>query len=431
MRKLVFWIWCMFFAVVGQAKDEPVIRVRVIYTLDEIQLQFKAPWTLNQRIDITDTAYYTMKCAEGKLILKGSQQGTPLQDTLFQAVSAKSDGKLMIRDVPYGIGWWWAGIENRTYSGEIEFRINSEQKIDVIVCLPVEKYLYGVLPSEMGGEQPLEALKAQAVAARSETFVALYNGMYRGDYFDICADVDCQVFSGNSHRTARSDMAVDATRGMGLFANGRPINAFFASNCGGVSENVENVWPDRSGPVPYWSSHIDADTTSKIDLSTEENVRKWVDGNPHTWCNYHFNDSLPAWSQRNFRWTVETSADSLTAWVNREKNVGKLITLKALKRGPSGRIIRMAFIGEHDTLLTTSELSTRMIWKPPLKSSCFYFDTSENPDQGSKYILKGAGWGHGVGMCQSGAVGMAQHGKMFMEILNHYFPTAEIKKDYQ
>jgi len=349
----------------------------------------------------------------------------------FKNFFLKSDdpaGTLKIKKVPYGIGWWWEGIEDRVYEGEIEISINENKKINVIVTLPLEKYLCGVVPYEIGSDAPLEALKSQVIAARSETVSALISGKYRGSNFDLCADVECQVFAGNNKRTPETDKAVVETKGLCLFYGEEVIGAYYASNCGGMSEDVENVWPDRSGPVPYWSAHFDSN--EELIYEPKNNPEDWINSNPDVFCNPSLHPELPEWSKKNFRWQVEVTNDELSNNLNEIKSIGELKQIKIMERGNSGRIIRAKFIGEMDFLELNSELDIRKIKKPPFRSSCFIFDKIISSDNSIIYKFNGAGWGHGVGMCQSGAVARAFSGQTYEQILNHYFRETEIKSAY-
>jgi SpoIID/LytB domain protein len=349
----------------------------------------------------------------------------------YHILSLKSEdpaGILKIKKVPYGIGWWWEGIEDRIYEGEIEISINENKKFDVIVTLPLEQYLCGVIPYEIGNDAPLEALKSQVIAARSETVVALITGKYKGSNFDLCADVECQVFAGNNKRTIQTDKAVEETRGLCLFYDDEVIGAYYASNCGGMSEDVENVWPDRSGAVPYWSSHFDSE--EKLNYDPENNPDEWIKSNPDVFCNSYFHPELPEWSKKNFRWQVEMTNDELSSNLNEIKEIGTLKEIKIIERGNSGRIIKARFLGSEDSLELNSELEIRKIKKPPFRSSCFIFDKTFASDSSIIYKFNGAGWGHGVGMCQSGAVARAFSSQTYEQILNHYFPETEIKSVY-
>ena len=117
-----------------------------------------------------------------------------------------------IKNIPFGVGWWWENKEDRTYEGEFHFYVTNENKFEIVIHLPLEEYLKGVVPYEIGGDSPLEAIKAQAVAARSEAIMALTSNLYRGEHHDLTSDVECQVFSGNKKRTEVSNRAVVETK---------------------------------------------------------------------------------------------------------------------------------------------------------------------------------------------------------------------------
>jgi len=411
--------------------EEPVLRVRIIYTLNEIDIRFNNAWTL-----LDNEGNTSIPCGLDdslSILTDGSSFVLHTKDKEYRSTadflkleSRDSSAVLTIKDVPYGIGWWWAGRENRIYEGQFEIRRKDDQNLEVIVILPLEKYLCGVIPYEIGGDAPLEALKAQAVAARSDAVDAFIFGKYREDTYDICADVECQVFGGNNKRTEMSDRAVKETRGLCLFDNKKIISAYYASNCGGISERIENVWPSRSGAQPYWRTYLDADIDFDYHLKNENEVKAWINSSPEVYCNPQFSEGLPQWSRNNFRWKAKASAAALTKNLNKIKKIGSLQKIIPLKRGPSGRMIKAAFIGTQDTLILNSELDIRKIKTPPLRSSCFSFETSGEKDS-LIYTFKGAGWGHGVGMCQTGAVARAKAGVNFKDILQHYFRGTEIK----
>ena len=413
--------------------EEPIVRVRIIYTLDTLNLHFFNDWNLSQttskekiKINKNDSLIIFI---ENDSIRVNNLNANSIHN--YQILSLKSDnpaGTLKINNVPYGIGWWWEGIEDRIYEGDIEISINDNQKFDVIVTLPLEKYLCGVVPYEIGNDAPLEALKSQVIAARSETVNALISGKYKGNNFDLCADVECQVFAGNNKRTPETDKAVEDTKGLCLFYGHEVIGAYYASNCGGMSEDVENVWPGRSGPVPYWSSHFDSN--EELNYEPKNNPEEWIKSNPDVFCNPNLHPELPEWSKKNFRWQVEMTNDELSNNLNEIKSIGELQEIKIIERGNSSRIIRAKFIGEMDSLELNSELEIRKIKKPPFRSSCFVVEKTVDDLSKEIYVFKGAGWGHGVGMCQSGAVGLAFSGQTFGQILNHYFPNTEIKSVY-
>lgn len=413
--------------------EEPKVRVRIIYTLDTLNLHFFNDWNLSQtnsqeiiKINKYDSLIIFI---ENDSIKVNNFNTNSIHN--FHILSLKSDdpaSTLKIKNVPYGIGWWWEGIEDRIYEGEIEISINENKKFNVIVTLPLEQYLCGVVPYEIGNDAPLEALKSQVIAARSETVNALISGKYKGNNFDLCADVECQVFAGNNKRTPETDKAVEETKGLCLFYGDEVIGAYYASNCGGISEDVEKVWPDRSGPVPYWSSHFDSNKILNYD--PKNNPEEWINSNPDVFCNPNLHPELPEWSKKNFRWQVEMTNDELSDNLNEIKSIGELEEIKIIERGNSGRIIKARFLGSEDSLELNSELEIRKIKKPPFRSSCFIFDKTFASDSSIIYKFNGAGWGHGVGMCQSGAVARAFSGQTYEQILNHYFRETQIKSVY-
>ena len=413
--------------------EEPIVRVRIIYSLDSLRITFNDEWemynsdlSVNSILSKDDSLLFVLK-SDSISIINYSTNINVIKDKVFLRAT-DSNSTIKIFDVPYGIGWWWQGAEDRIYEGDFVISANENNKLDVIISLPLEKYLCGVVPYEIGSDVPIEALKSQVIAARSETVTALISGKYKGNNFDLCADVECQVFAGNNKRTIQTDKAVEETEGLCLFYGDEVIGAYYASNCGGISENVENVWSSRSGSVPYWSSHFDSDSTLTFDPVNK--AIEWIESNPDVYCNPSFHPELPSWSKNNFRWQVEISNDELTLNINKIKHIGTLKDIIILKRGNSGRIIKAKFIGAEDSLILNSELEIRKIKSPPFRSSCFVFEKEFNEDGIEFYKFKGAGWGHGVGMCQSGAVARAYTGQTFYQILKHYFPETTIKKVY-
>lgn len=438
MKSILLYI-CLFILIIFNTSsaqifsDEPVIRVRIIYTLDSLNIIFNDEWTLTQdksqeEIKIHKEDYLFFSIREESILIQSNSSDFINDYNKIILKSENSSSTLKIKNVPYGIGWWWQGIEDRVYEGEIEISINENNKFDVIVSLSLEKYLCGVVPYEIGNDAPLEALKSQVIAARSETVVALISGKYKGNNFDLCADVECQVFSGNNKRTPTTDQAVAETKGLCLFYGEEVIGAYYASNCGGMSEDVENVWPSRSGTVPYWSSHFDSG--KELEYDPKNNPDEWIMSNPDVFCNSYYHPELPEWSKKNFRWQIEMTNDELSNNLNEIKQIGVLQEIKIVERGNSGRIIKARFLGSEDSLDLNSELEIRKIKKPPFRSSCFIFDKIISSDNSIIYKFDGAGWGHGVGMCQSGAVARAFSGQTYQQILNHYFPKTEIKSVY-
>ncbi len=403
-------------------KSEPDIRVRIINAMDRIEVLFEGVWTINDSMEISKTFDNTSILLEDdKVVLKNSEDIIFSTDDQLTLNSKLENGSMKIKDVPYGVGWWWEGKEDRIYEGEISICQSKDMNLEVIVKLPLEEYLKGVIPYEMGGDSPLESLKAQAVAARSEAVVALRSDLYSGPHHDLTSDVECQVFSGNHKRTQESDRAVAETRGIILSEDGIPIHAYYASNCGGHSELIKNVWPHRSNPQTYQVALSDNSEHQTIDLSSEKAIRDWINSSPEVYCNPNQGTALPGWSQKNFRWQREISMEDISQMVSKGNNFGNLQQINPLKRGLSGRICEAEFVFENEKIMVTGEIKIRQLFSPSLRSAAFITEKTD-----SSFILKGAGWGHGVGMCQSGAVSQAKQVLGFKSILLHYYPKAEI-----
>ena len=410
-------------------QSEPTVRVRILNNTDTLKILFNNDWLLTsetiskQILQEDGEAVFTIE--NNKIKIADSNGESYLSDDKFVLQSSNESATLTIKNVPFGVGWWWEGKEDRIYEGELHIYKTEENKFEVVVHLPLEQYLKGVVPYEIGPDSPLEALKAQAVAARSEAIIALTSKLYSGEHYDLTSDVECQVFSGNRRRTEKSDLAVELTKSLILTENGKPINAYYASNCGGHSELIKNVWGDRPAPQSYTISQFDWEEQNDIDLSIQDNVREWIFSNLPSYCNPNINRELPEWSQNNFRWKREFTFDEAVKMTSKGKDLGKLVDIEILERGTSGRAYLANFIFDNENIEVKGELKIRQMFSPPLRSSCFVVDKTE-----TGFALHGAGWGHGVGMCQSGAITMANNGNSFEEILNHYYQKAELMRIY-
>lgn len=372
------------------------------------------------RVSIADSLLQLYD-GSGKLV----QQGEFL---LLQNTDKNKD--LLIADVPYGIGWQWEGREDRTYRGDLEFYINAEKNIDVVNVLDIETYLYGVVPSEIGMNSPAEALKAQAVCARTEAMVGLETGKYAGPHYLLTSDVMCQVYEGSGSANDAVRRAVDETRGMVLVYNDSLISAYYSANCGGHSENIEYVWPDRSGPRPYWSGHPDMAVDNSPDLRQADQIRNWINHPPESWCKT--DTTTPDWARNHFRWKFSSSPEEISSSVaEKYRDIGHIYDIIPLERGVSGRIYDLLLIGDKGHLRVKGELNIRRLWDPPLRSSCFVVDKIGPVSAPASFIFSGAGSGHGVGMCQTGAIAMAGAGIGYRDILAHYFRKSNLLKRYE
>jgi stage II sporulation protein D len=432
MKKLFFLSIILLFQTVNSQQlfeDEPVVRVRVMNSTGIIKINFYDEWTLTSNefqktfSQENDEVIFAIK--NGNIHINDFSGETILSGKNLTLSGNEKNAALKIKDVPYGVGWWWEGKEDKIYEGELSFYATNDDFFEIVIALPIEQYLKGVVPYEIGGDAPLEAVKAQAVAARSEALTALQSKVYSGEHYDLTSDVECQVYGGNERRTEISDRAVIETRGLVLSENNIPINAYYASNCGGHSELIQYVWFDRFIWDSYAVSDFDWKESHSIDLSNDKNFREWILSSPQSYCNPAIFTDLPQWSKNNFRWQREFSTDEISIMTSGGNDKGKLLEIKSLNRGTSGRIYKAEFFFEKDTLVVEEELNIRQMFTPPLRSSAFIVDKTEEG-----ILIQGAGWGHGVGMCQSGAVTMANLGKTFDAILKHYYKKAELMKIY-
>jgi len=267
------------------------------------------------------------------------------------------------------------------------------------------------------------------------------------DRFDVCADDHCQRYQGITKVSSPQVYeALKATNGEVLTYNDAICDARFYKCCGGATEKFENVWE----PVnhPYLTKVIDNDVAPRpspvSDLTIEENARAWILGNPPAYCNTHDKQALSQVlndydleTQDFYRWKVSLTQSEIKSLLLSKTgiDVGNVLDLIPLERGVSGRIIRLKITGDKQTIAIGKELEIRKaLSESHLYSSAFVvekvFSTTENANVPDAFILRGAGWGHGVGLCQIGAAIMGNKRYTYKEILSHYFPAATLKKIY-
>lgn len=337
-------------------------------------------------------------------------------------------GRVMLRDDVTGA----TPRGNPEYEGLLEVRSDSSSTVAAIFELPVEEYLRGVVPFEIGVTAPFEAMKAQAVAARSETITALVERTYSGTHYDICSDVQCQVFRGAGRQSERTDASIAETRGVILTYDGAPIPAYYSSNSGGHTEDIRNVWPDRDRGIPVWDGVFDGDPAdAPADLRVEENAREWLLSPPAVYTNPELHPDIPSFTHPNFRWEVTHTAEDLSAAVARTSDIGRILAIETGHRGPSARLVSVRFVGEDGSLEVGPELTIRRTFDPALRSSAFIVEPVGDSERPEAFRIIGAGFGHGVGLCQTGAMGRALAGQSYDEILLHYYEGAELERLYE
>jgi stage II sporulation protein D len=343
-------------------------------------------------------------------------------------------------DVTIGIGFHWERKERQVFRGALRL-IKRDAGLTVINDVPLEDYVTSVISSEMSASCPLEMLKAHAVISRSwlkfpktnpsrsgsgqridsHEIIRWYGREAHPD-FDVCADDHCQRYQGITKAfSPAAAEAVRATAGEFLRYDGAICDARFSKCCGGITERYATAWEDEE--IPYLDSVYDGPPQSRADNADAE---AWIRSAPAAYCNSDDAELLarvlPGFDQETrdfYRWRVTYTPEELAELIGARlgAKLGPIRDLQALARGPSGRIYRLKIIGEHDYIVIGKELEIRRaLSRTHLYSSAFVVDKTAGG-----FILSGAGWGHGVGLCQIGAAVMANEGRTYREILRHYY----------
>lgn len=380
--------------------------------------------------------------------------GKSYTDIRFEPTTA--DSSFSLKDVTIGINFHWERKETQTFLGSLHLLADGG-KIWAINELSVETYLESVISSEMSATSNMPLLMAHAVISRSW----LMRNMSRGisnlppspssplikwydhtdhTLFDVCADDHCQRYQGITMETSSNvKTAVQKTRGQVLAYDGEICDARFSKCCGGAMEEFQYCWEDL--PKPYLKGIGDSPSEKIPDLTIEENARKWILSDPESFCNTKdkriLSQVLNNYDQETtdfYRWQVEYTQSELSALVKKKTGIdfGDIVDLVPMKRGTSGRIYELKIVGTKCTMTIGKELEIRRaLSETHLYSSAFVVEKrtigSISPVS-LIFHLTGAGWGHGVGLCQIGAAVMGDKGYSYDEILKHYYPGATIEK---
>ncbi len=342
---------------------------------------------------------------------------------------------VILHGIPVGRDFHWEHREQLSFRGTIEFLVGNDGNLLAVNELPMEEYLVSVNSSEMDARSPLEFLKAQTVAARA-TILSTAGKHHRLEPFDLCNGDHCQCYYGVVREGQVSRQAVEETRNEVLISGGRICDARYSKVCGGIMEANEYVWPGE--PIAYMRSGVDAPSAEAAapwyPIDSEEKARSWIEARPEAYCNADVDD-LPdymAYALKYFRWRIALEREELEKIIEKKsgRSVGTLQELRPLARGHSGRISRLAVVGDEGMIILEKELEIRRVLSPShLYSSCFVADYDR--DEAGRIVrvtLSGAGWGHGAGLCQVGAAMMAVRGRTYDQILKHYYRGSELKR---
>ena len=401
--------------------------------------------------------------SEGGVLWNGNQYSS----LTFHPQSA--DASFSLSDVTIGVNFHWERKETQTFLGTLRFVVESD-KICAINELPVEKYLESVISSEMSATSSLELLKAHAVISRSWLLAQMKkrrdvaesgNNFFsftkkedmlirwydREDHtiFDVCADDHCQRYQGITKETSpHVAEAIRQTKGQVLLDGDEICDARFSKCCGGVTEEFQYCWEDT--PKNYLTAVRDIALgieSTLPNLTNEEEAEKWIRFNPSAFCNTQdkriLSQVLNDYDQETvdfYRWKVTLTQEKLQQLIadRLKMDLGSVLDMKSVERGTSGRISKLQIIGTKKTFTIGKELEIRRTLSDShLLSSAFIVDKYDIDEQGvpQRFELIGAGWGHGVGLCQIGAAVMGEEGYLYDAILLHYYQGAEIKKLYK
>ena len=367
-----------------------------------------------------------MPSARFRLTGEGLKVSVTARDTMWIAPhSGRQDTvRYQVPGIPRAYG---KGDVTRNYTGTLLLAPDRNGKIALINSLGAERVLKGVVPAEIYASAPPAALRAQAIAARNEIFSAI--GVRNlADPFMLRADVMDQVYGGVDVERRSTSAAVEATRGQVMFHGGHIIEAFYSSNAGGFTESNEHVWDME--PRPY--------LRGRADLPDDKVPTSWRDGLDTSELEDFLASEAPAYSReapvssaRLYRWDREVEAKVPAKWL-REAGVqiGQLKGAQVLERGRSGRVVRLELIGSKGRHVVERELNVRRLFGG-LRSGLFLMElTRDKRGKLTGFRFRGAGFGHGVGMCQTGAAGMAGQGKSHEEILTHYYQGVDLQRLY-
>lgn len=450
--------------------QEPFLEVGIVSGL-ELHITFKQPFCLQQ----TGNSPETTDCQfEGDFTLTYQNGHIHFQGKTYDQlrfVPVRPGSAFELHDVRIGIGFHWERTERQVFEGEIHFIVTNET-ITAINRVLLESYLTSVISSEMSANASMELLKAHAVISRSwllsqvlqkgkkktalssmletETERVKWYDREDHDLFDVCADDHCQRYQGKTKAgNPNVRLAIHHTRGQVLRSGDEVCDARFSKSCGGHLEEFQYCWentprpylkgkPDRSLAGDNPKEHettINGNPETLPDLRQEQAARTWILGNPSSFCNTHdpviLSQVLNNYDQETpdfYRWHVRYEQQEISELFARRTgmDVGEILDLEPLERGVSGRIVRLKVTGSKKTVVIGKELEIRKaLSNTHLYSSAFVVEKTA-----TGFTLHGAGWGHGVGLCQIGAAVMGEQGYSYQDILAHYYPSTILDSLY-
>lgn len=442
-------------------KEHPEIAVGIM-SADSLEFNLNGNFKL-QNSEKSFNGNHNATLQDGNILLDNGEKAI---EFYFFPEDYKT-AELELKNVTIGVNFHWEQQENQKFKGALKIIIE-DHKLTAINILSLEDYLISVISSEMSANSSLELLKAHAIISRSWLIAQIdkqeqlteetgnYTSTFKTDdeyikwydredhiNFHVCADDHCQRYQGitRAHNPNVIE-AVNETFGTILSYDGKVCDARFSKCCGGVAELFENCWEPTNHP--YLTAVVDnAEFPAGFekDLTIEKNAVKWLNNSPEAYCNTSDETVLKQvlndydWTAKDFyRWTVEYTNQQLSDLLHRRSgnDFGKILDMVPVERGTSARLIRLKIIGTKKTITVGKELEIRRwLSESHLYSSAFSIDKLDIKEGiPGKFVLRGAGWGHGVGLCQIGAAVMGHKGFKYDEILLHYFKNITLEKRY-
>jgi len=432
---------------------EPTIAVGLVSAQDQVKLRLLGPF-----LDATGERWpagdYLARRHSGDVRLTGPRADSA---PLLELRPERPEHRFCV-EATIGIDFHWQQTEEQTFPDALRL-LAEEGGVTLINDVALETYLSSVICSEMNAASPAALLRAHAVISRSWLLAQVRGSLPAGSpvadpeahirwydreahaRFDVCADDHCQRYQGLTRiASSKVAQAVEQTRGLVLSSADEVCDARFSKCCGGVVEGFSAAWQDLE--VPYLVPLTDAAEAALPEppLTDEAAFRRFVDDPPAVHCNCSdpaiLSTILPSYDQATadfFRWQQRVDAAQATAWILDKGglDLGRLLALEPVARATSGRLVRLRLVGERASAVVGKELEIRrLLSSSHLYSSAFYVEPQGPAERPDAFLLHGAGWGHGVGLCQIGAAVMAAQEQEYQEILTHYYPSATLESWY-
>lgn len=438
--------------------QEPIIDVGIIDLSESTTIRLEGAYTTSDG-NSAGPGEIHVDCRDGVLRCRGA---VVLEVKELEFTPDDFDTCQFSLEAVIGIDFHWQQTEMQHFRGSLRLLAQPGNRVTVVNRVPVETYITSVICSEMNADSAPESIKSHAVISRSwllaqldardtpptnrfkisDSEIIRWTEREAHAAFDVCADDHCQRYQGIGRTDAPEVAAAIAeTRGLVLAFEGRACDTRFSKCCGGVVEEYQTAWGDES--VPYLVALNDTpDSQSPLPALTDEaTMRAFIEQPPtDVYCNCTdaaiLNRVLNDYDRTThnfFRWQVRLDAERATQLVSEKLGVdlGRLLAMEPIERGPSGRLFRLRLTGETASLVIGKELEIRRaLSESHLYSSAFVIDAEGPAERPDAFVLTGAGWGHGVGLCQIGAAVMACQGSNHQDILKHYYPATALERFY-